>query len=231
MIERGRFLLLRSLVVFAILVAINAPHYAYVAAQGDSVGERLTDYDIDSLPGTGNKSARGVCSDGTTLWVVEERALKLFAYSLEDDVPTRDEDGDIQLDFYENYLPGVLTASARTARTAISRRRFRDTQPGTVEPISRFFKLAAKGVANTLRAGTRLGTGRVYQPATHPLPLRPLRYGSRDGPAARVPGLVPVPRHEVARSAADWKFGPTATREGRGRIRPGLARRRTHATA
>ncbi len=114
MIERGRFLLLRSLVVFAFLVAINAPHYAYVAAQGDSVGERLTDYDIDSLPGTGNKSARGVCSDGTTLWVVEERALKLFAYSLEDDVPTRDEGDDIQLDFYENYLPGDCTSDGAT---------------------------------------------------------------------------------------------------------------------
>ena len=40
--------------------------------------------------------------------MVEERALKLFAYSLDGDVPTRDEDGDIQLDFYENYWAGRL---------------------------------------------------------------------------------------------------------------------------
>ena len=84
-----------------------------LSAQG-TLGERLTAFDINSLPGTGNKSARGVCSDGETLWVVEERALKLFAYSLEGDVPTRDEDGDIQLDFYENYGPGGCAADEST---------------------------------------------------------------------------------------------------------------------
>ena len=78
------------------------------------MGERLTDFDINTLPGTGNKSARGVCSDGETLWVVEERALKLFAYTLEGDVPTRDEDSDIQLDFYENYGPGGCAADGTT---------------------------------------------------------------------------------------------------------------------
>ena len=67
------------------------------------------------------------------------------------------------------WEPGVLTASARTAHTAISRRRFRDTQPGTVEPISRFFKLAAKGVANTLRAGTDSARGAFTSP-------RPIHY-------------------------------------------------------
>ena len=82
-------------------------------AQG-TLGERLTDFDINTLPGTGNKSARGVCSDGETLWVVEERALKLFAYALASDVPTRDEDGDIQLDFYENYGPSGCAADGTT---------------------------------------------------------------------------------------------------------------------
>ena len=82
-------------------------------AQG-TLGERLTDFDINTLPGTGNKSARGVCSDGETLWVVEERALKLFAYVLAGDVPTRDVDGDIQLDFYENYGPSGCAANGTT---------------------------------------------------------------------------------------------------------------------
>ncbi len=84
-----------------------------MSAQG-TLGERLTDFDINTLPGTGNKSTRGVCSDGETLWVVEERALKLFAYTLVGDVPTRDEDGDIQLDFYENYGPGGCAADGTT---------------------------------------------------------------------------------------------------------------------
>ena len=82
-------------------------------AQG-TLGERLTDFDINTLPGTGNKSARGVCSDGETLWVVEERALKLFAYTLASDVPTRSADGDIQLDFYENYGPSGCTSDETT---------------------------------------------------------------------------------------------------------------------
>ena len=82
-------------------------------AQG-TLGERLTDFDINTLPGTGNKSARGVCSDGETLWVVEERVLKLFAYVLAGDVPTRDVDGDIQLDFYENYGPSGCAANGTT---------------------------------------------------------------------------------------------------------------------
>ena len=82
-------------------------------AQG-TLGERLTDFDINTLPGTGNKSARGVCSDGETLWVVEERALKLFAYTLASDVPTRDEDGDIQLNFYENYGPSGCAVDGTT---------------------------------------------------------------------------------------------------------------------
>ena len=82
-------------------------------AQG-TLGERLTGFDITTLPGAGNKSARGVCSDGETLWVVEERALKLFAYALASDVPTRHEDGDIQLDFYENYGPSGCASDGTT---------------------------------------------------------------------------------------------------------------------
>ena len=65
--------------------------------------------------------------------------------------------------------PAVLTSSARTEHTAISRRRFRATAPGTVEPISRFFKLAERGVSNTLRAGTDGARGAFTSP-------RPIHY-------------------------------------------------------
>lgn len=68
-----------------------------------------------------------------------------------------------------DWDPQTLTASLRTAHTVISRRRFRDTPPATVEPISRFYKLAADGVSNTLRAGTDSARGAFTSP-------RPIHY-------------------------------------------------------
>lgn len=47
--------------------------------------------------------------------------------------------------------------------------RFQDTTPGTVEKISRFFKLAANGQCNTLRAGTASDKGAYTAP-------RPIHY-------------------------------------------------------
>lgn len=62
-----------------------------------------------------------------------------------------------------------LTSSLRTEHTAISRRRFDSTLPGQVEPISRFFKLSAAGLSNTLRAGTDSSRGAFTSP-------RPVHY-------------------------------------------------------
>jgi DNA (cytosine-5)-methyltransferase 1 len=64
---------------------------------------------------------------------------------------------------------GILTSSARTVHSAISRRRFEETIPGTVEPISRFFKLSPPGLSNTLRAGTDGARGAFTSP-------RPIHY-------------------------------------------------------
>lgn len=58
----------------------------------------------------------------------------------------------------------ILTASTRTVHTDISRRRFSATRQGDVEPISRFFKLRAGGVCNTLRAGTDSARGAFTSP-------------------------------------------------------------------
>lgn len=63
----------------------------------------------------------------------------------------------------------LLTSSMRTDHTDISRRRFLETTPGEVEPISRFFKLPRHGVANTLRAGTDAARGAFTSP-------RPIHY-------------------------------------------------------
>ncbi len=67
------------------------------------------------------------------------------------------------------WNPGVLTSSMRTKHSAISHRRFDETVPGTIEPISRFFRLAKDGVANTLRAGTDSARGAFTSP-------RPIHY-------------------------------------------------------
>ena len=72
--------------------------------------------------------------------------------------------------YTRDWNPAVLTSSARTEHTEISRGRFADTEPGSVEPISRFFKLPHDGVSNTLRAGTDGARGAFTSP-------RPIHYG------------------------------------------------------
>ena len=71
--------------------------------------------------------------------------------------------------YQRDWDPAILTSSARTAHTVISRRRFSETSPGTVEPISRFYKLPPYGVSNTLRAGTDGAHGAFTSP-------RPIHY-------------------------------------------------------
>lgn len=68
-----------------------------------------------------------------------------------------------------DWNPGLLTSSARTTHTGISRLRYSETLPGTVEPISRFFRLAPTGLSNTLRAGTDGARGAFTSP-------RPIHY-------------------------------------------------------
>lgn len=63
-----------------------------------------------------------------------------------------------------------LTASARTAHTELSQRRFQETPHGETEPVSRFLKLDPDGVCNTLRAGTDSARGAF----TSPRPIHPV---------------------------------------------------------
>lgn len=74
--------------------------------------------------------------------------------------------------YVREWSPEALTSSARTTHTAISIRRFGETKPGNVEPISRFFKLSPTGLSNTLRAGTDGARGAFTSP-------RPIHF-SRD---------------------------------------------------
>lgn len=63
----------------------------------------------------------------------------------------------------------ILTSSLRTNHSELSRERFAATTMGQVEPTSRFFKLHANGVSNTLRAGTDSARGAFTSP-------RPIHY-------------------------------------------------------
>ncbi|NJM74728.1 MAG: DNA cytosine methyltransferase [Acaryochloridaceae cyanobacterium RU_4_10] len=71
--------------------------------------------------------------------------------------------------YRRDWNPPVLTCSRRTEHTEISKRRFSATEPGSVEPISRFFRLPARGLSNTLRAGTDSARGAFTSP-------RPIHY-------------------------------------------------------
>lgn len=69
------------------------------------------------------------------------------------------------------WNPALLTSSLRTDHTDISRRRFAETPCGTVEPVSRFYRLAPASISNTLRAGTDASRGAFTSP-------RPIHYAS-----------------------------------------------------
>jgi DNA (cytosine-5)-methyltransferase 1 len=62
-----------------------------------------------------------------------------------------------------------LTSCLRTEHTPLSQRRFKSTEPGKVEPVSRFLKLDPNGICNTLRAGT----GSDHGAFTSPRPIHP----------------------------------------------------------
>lgn len=71
--------------------------------------------------------------------------------------------------YIREWDANILTSSARTEHTEISKRRFRETGEGVIEPISRLFKLPRTGVSNTLRAGTDGSRGAFTSP-------RPIHY-------------------------------------------------------
>jgi DNA (cytosine-5)-methyltransferase 1 len=65
--------------------------------------------------------------------------------------------------------PAVLTSSMRTTHTDVSTRRFAATEPGAIEPVSRFYRLTSDGLCNTIRAGTASDHGAF----TAPRPIHP----------------------------------------------------------
>jgi DNA (cytosine-5)-methyltransferase 1 len=72
--------------------------------------------------------------------------------------------------YLREHDTALLTASARTVHTDVSKRRFVETLRGETESISRFLKLDPDGVCNTLRAGTDSARGAF----TSPRPIHPV---------------------------------------------------------
>lgn len=68
------------------------------------------------------------------------------------------------------WNPRLLTNSLRTVHSAKTRRRFARTLPGSVEPISRLYRLNLDQPARTLRAGTGAERGAH----TSPRPIHPV---------------------------------------------------------
>lgn len=82
-----------------------------------------------------------------------------------------------------------LTSSLRSSHSETCRHRFANTEPGKIEPISRFFKLAPDGVCHTLRAGTDSARGAFTSP-------RPIHY--------RYPRCVTVREMARLHGFPDW---------------------------
>ena len=89
------------------------------------------------------------------VWIGRLRAPSVYARSLRESV---------------NGSRVSLTGCLNTRHDAAIRARFRKTTPGQFEPISRFFRLAKRGVASTLRAGS----GPAYGSFTAPRPIHPV---------------------------------------------------------
>ncbi|MBM3473516.1 MAG: DNA cytosine methyltransferase [Armatimonadetes bacterium] len=88
-----------------------------------------------------------------------------------------------------------LTGCCRTLHTPETVARFDQTEPGAHEPISRFYRLPADGVAHTLRAGTGPERGSY----TAPRPIHPLH-----------PRCITVREAARLHSFPDWfQFHPT----------------------
>lgn len=83
---------------------------------------------------------------------------------------TMREGNDVQhLGYPRKWDPSILTSSLRTEHSNVSKERFASTEEGSVEPVSRFYKLPSYGLSNTLRAGTDSARGAFTSP-------RPIHY-------------------------------------------------------
>lgn len=93
------------------------------------------------------------------------------------------------LAYRREFDADLLTSSLRTEHTELSKSRFLATEPGKTESISRFRKLPADGLCNTLRAGTDSARGAF----TSPRPIHP-----------NLPRVITVREAARLHSYPDW---------------------------
>jgi DNA (cytosine-5)-methyltransferase 1 len=93
------------------------------------------------------------------------------------------------LGYGRKWDPTLLTSSLRTTHTDESIRRFKSTECGETEKISRFYKLDPNGLCNTLRAGSGSERGAF----TSPRPLHP-----------RIPRVISVREAARLHGFPDW---------------------------
>ncbi len=94
-----------------------------------------------------------------------------------------------KMGYKRNWNQNLITSSIRTNHSQKSKTRFDATIPGTVEPISRYFRLPPNGVSNTLRAGTDSSRGAFTSP-------RPIHY--------KFPRVVTVREMARLHGFPDW---------------------------
>lgn len=148
---------------------------------GAKIGREIPDYPVaTSNPADGKRSVRGIAVGPTCRDALADLPdAELFEALNHSDAVETAAYGDASqysavlrcmtndawhYGYVREWKPGILTSSARTEHTEISRGRFANTQPGSVEPISRFFKLSSDGLSNTLRAGTDGARGAFTSP-------------------------------------------------------------------
>lgn len=171
---------------------LNAAHYGTPQSRerlillGAKSGERLPEYPAARTNVAGKRAEFAHLAEGPTCRDALDDipdADSFAALAVTDAIRTHDygdpstyaaemrvlTNGAWHFGYVREWDPSVLTSSARTDHTEISKLRFSETKPGSVEPISRFFKLPEDGVSNTLRAGTDGSRGAFTSP-------RPIHY-------------------------------------------------------
>ena len=141
-----------------------------------------------------------------------------FKKSTDYSAPLRgDEDDPDDYSGPREFDSSLLTSSLRTIHTDLSKKRFRETQPGDTEPVSRFHKLDPEGRLQYDSRRDRQRSRRVYFAAADTPVFAALHHRARSGAPALLSRLVPLSRHEVARLPADRQFRAAAACQG-GRV-------------
>ena len=100
----------------------------------------------------------------------------------------------------------VLTGCQRTLHSAEVRTRFLGLKPGEEDEVSRTSRLAGEGRAQTLPRWYGSRSWELHRASPDPSPSPEGDHGAGSSSPALIPGLVCIPRSEVARPSRDWEL-------------------------